>query len=237
MTNVNPYLAHKTPSEWLQKVSLFADLSQADLQHLADGAQCLCLANRQVLFCEGASAQHYFLVLNGKVAVFRYGADGEERVFSVFGAHHLVAIAAMFMSHGRYPMNARGQSEAVLLRLARQPLQEVCLRNPPLCMRMLHLMGASVYQHINEVEWLTASSASQRLALYLLRLSEQQGHCVELPLSQRQLASRLGVRAETLSRLFADWQAQGHVVGRGREWKIQNPQHLRQLTLGAQRTF
>lgn len=126
MTNVNPYLAHKTPSEWLQKVSLFADLSQADLQHLADGAQCLCLANRQELFCEGASAQHYFLVLNGKVAVFRYGADGEERVFSVFGAHHLVAIAAMFMSHGRYPMNARGQSEAVLFR--RQKPSAACSR-------------------------------------------------------------------------------------------------------------
>lgn len=237
MTNVNSYPAHPTPSQWLREAALFADAAQADLQQLAADAQCMPLEDGQELFREGAVAQHYFLVLSGKVEVFRYGADGEERVFSVFGNRHLVALAAMFMAHGRYPMNARGQGDAVLLRLARQPLQDVCLRNPHLCMRMLHLMGAAVYQHVNEVEWLTASSAQQRLALYLLRLSEQQGPCVELPLSQRQLASRLGVRAETLSRLFSDWQAHGHVVGRGRAWKIQNPQHLQQLTHGAQRAF
>lgn len=237
MTNVNAHLTPASMAGWLHKTTLFSALAESDLHCLASGAQCLQLTHGQALFQEGVAANHYFLVLQGKIEVFRYSLDGEDRVFSVFGAQQLVAIAAMFMAHGRYPMNARCQDDARVIRLAKQPLMDVCLRNATLGLQILRLMGATVYQHVNEVEWLTTSSAPQRLALYLMRLCEQQGSSIELPLSQRQLASRLGVRAETLSRLLSDWQAHGHVLGRGREWKIQNHQYLKQLTDGAQRTF
>ena len=237
MTNVNSLLTQKCSSDWLKTAPLFAQLPVLVLHQLNEGSERIQYDDGQNLFAEGSNAQHYFLVLAGKVEVLRYGVDGEERVFSVFEQHQLVALPAMFMVHGRYPMNARCQNDAVLLRLQRKPLQEVCLQHADLCLQIMHVLGATVYQHVNEVEWLTCSSAPQRLALYLLRQSDTQGLHIELPLSQRQLASRLGVRAETLSRLFSDWQTQGFVSGRGREWIIHDVRHLKQLTDGAQRMF
>lgn len=237
MTKVNALEPVHQAMHGLRAVPLFADLPDEALARLADGCVLREFGCGEYLFREGDPAGHYYWVVQGQVEVLRHGIDGEDRVFSVFGRGHLVAIAAMFMEHGRYPMNARGQDTALCLRLERDPLSAACLSHPGLALRMLRMMGAAVYQRVNEVEWLTASSAPQRLALYLLRLSDQQGRTLQLPLSQRQLASRLGVRAETLNRLLSDWQARGYVAGRGREWAINNRCYLQQLTHGAVRAF
>ncbi|QIL74336.1 Crp/Fnr family transcriptional regulator (plasmid) [Diaphorobacter sp. HDW4B] len=237
MTKVNSLDWPDIAAQQLGTLPLFADVRTEQLRQLAQNVTPLELGADEFLFHEGAEAEWYYLVVKGSVEVLRYGLDGEERVFNAFGMGRLVAIAAMFMQHGRYPMHARARGETVCLRLERKPLGELCLQAPQVALKLLNLLSSTVYQHVNEVEWLTASSAPQRLALYLLRLSEEQGDDVTLPLSQRQLASRLGVRAETLSRLFADWQARGYVEGRGREWGLRDRPFLRQLTHAAARAF
>ncbi|GAO27159.1 cyclic nucleotide-binding protein [Alicycliphilus sp. B1] len=82
---------------------------------------------------------------------------------------------------------------------------------------------------MNEVDWLTRSNTPQRLATYVLALAGSQGERIELPTSQRQLAARLGVRAETLSRLFAQWQARGWIHGESRSWRLCDSNALRRL--------
>lgn len=57
------------------------------------------------------------------------------------------------------------------------------------------------------------------------------------PTVRRQLAARLGMRAETLSRLFADWSERGYVTGRLRSWRILAPAVLTELSSGAVRHF
>ncbi len=82
---------------------------------------------------------------------------------------------------------------------------------------------------MNEVDWLTRSNTPQRLATYVLALAGSQGERIELPTSQRQLAARLGVRAETLSRLLAQWQARGWIRGESRSWRLCDSNALRRL--------
>ena len=94
-----------------------------------------------------------------------------------------------------------------------------------------------MYQRVNEVEWYSDSTAAQRLADYLLRLPSGQDAAVRLPLTQRQLAAHLGVRAETLSRLLADWVAQGRIAGARRDWVLHDPAYLEDLARPARRSF
>ena len=80
-------------------------------------------------------------------------------------------------------------------------------------------------------------AAAERLANYLLNLQARQGEHIQLPLNQRQLAAHLGIRAETLSRLFTDWQARGYVSGKRSDWQVHDQAHLRRLASPAQRSF
>lgn len=88
-------------------------------------------------------------------------------------------------------------------------------------MQMLELAGRALNTRIDEMDNLVGRNAAERLANYLLRLQPQASSgLIHLPLNQRQLATKLGVRAETLNRLLADWQRQGLVVGQRRDWTI-----------------
>nr|WP_163502173.1 Crp/Fnr family transcriptional regulator [Halomonas socia] len=199
-------------------------------------------AHGEFLFREGDRASHYLLVESGCVEVMRYGADGEERVFHQFMPGQLVAEVATFMTHGRYPMNARAVGDTRVIRVSCAALRRACERHPGLAMRLLENISMRLYRNINEIEWLTASTAAQRLAAYLLRLRERQANednceVIRLPISQRQLASQLGVRAETVSRLFSEWLERGYVCGGRGVWRLCDLHYLRALASEAERAF
>jgi len=221
----------------LARVRLFRELDENARQQLLHGATAHRYEAGSLIFREGDTASAYLLVEAGEVEVFRYCHNGEERVFQVFEAGRTVAEAAMFMPHGRYPMCARSRTATRLYRLRRESLLAACRGHPELAMQMLAMLSQALYTQVNKVDWITSSSASERLANYLLSLKTRDGGTVWLPLSQRQLASHLGIRAETLSRLFTDWQARGYVAGKRNAWELRDEAYLRKLASPAQRSF
>lgn len=215
----------------------FAALPDTLMAGLCESASLLRAEAGRLLFREGDPAEHFLLVRRGCVEMLRFTCDGEERVFHLFREGQLIAEAAMFMPHGRYPMNARSQDNGEFFRLSRNALRKACEDHPPLAMRMLENLSLRLYRQVNEVDWLTASSASQRLAAYLLGLHRRQGECLNLPISQRQLATHLGIRPESLSRLLSDWQQAGRIQGRLRQWLLCDLSYLQDLASPAVRSF
>lgn len=222
--------------------SLLAGLPDSPtlLDTLLHDASLIEAAPGEILFYEGSEASHYLLVESGGVEVMRYSIEGEERVFHHLTRGQLVAEVAVFMAHGRYPMTARAQQDTRIVRLPCSGLRQACAHSPDLAMRLLENFSMRIYRRVNEIEWLVASTAAQRLAAYLLDLRNHQPSAkpiLRLPLNQRQLASRLGMRAETLSRLLADWAEQGHVRGGRGAWELCNLGHLQALASPAERAF
>lgn len=231
--NVSP----ATPQSILAAHPLFQDLPAAVLQAMCQQADLHSFHPGEVVFHEGDAARHWFLVVQGHVEVVRFGCDGDERVFHRFGPGQCVAEAAMFMAHGRYPMQARSVGTTAAWRLCRCALQRACEAHSALGLCLLQDLSRRLYHYINEVEWLTVSSAPQRLAACLLRLSADQGTRLELPGTQRQVAAHLGIRAETLSRLLSQWQSRRWVQGERRHWTVLNPAALESLTGALARAF
>ncbi|HET8597381.1 MAG TPA: Crp/Fnr family transcriptional regulator [Castellaniella sp.] len=217
--------------------SLFQGLPDELRQTLLRDSAVLHAQAGKTLFLEGAEAIEYLYVISGSVEVLRHTQDGQERVFSIFRPGQMLAETAMFMSHGRYPMQARSREDSVVLCLKRAGLQEVTRLWPELALRLLARLSDRVYQRVNEIEWYSDSTAAQRLADYLLRLPCDHAGTIRLPLTQRQLAAHLGVRPETLSRLLADWVAQGRISGARRDWALRDPAFLESLVRAARRDF
>ncbi len=190
------------------------------------------------LFSEGDAATQYFVVGSGAVEMFRYSIEGDERVFAIFERGELIAHAAMFMPHAKYPMNARVREDVTLYVLDRQALHNTCHRFPALAIRLLAGMSMNIYKQINQVHWLTSSSAHERLAHYFLQLQkEQQNQKVIIPVTQKQLAAQLGIRAETLNRILGEWQQKEYIAGKRKEWELLDIAYLNTLSGAAKRTF
>lgn len=237
MTFINVHPAAASPLPLLAAHPLLGELGPDVLRRLAERAELRPYRGGETVFHEGDAAPHWLLVAKGSVEVVRFGSDGSERVYHCFSVGQCVAEAAMFMAHGRYPMQARAVGATLVWRLERQALRQACEAHPALALRLLEEFSRRLYHYINEVEWLTVSSAPQRLAAFLLRLAARQGTQVELPSSQRQLAAHLGIRAETLSRLLSEWQTRRWLRGERRQWTLLDAQPLEQLAGAQARSF
>ena len=236
MTNVNGAEQSTAALERLRQHRLFAGIPDDVLNRIAEGAFEERREAGGYFFREGDPALHCLLMTEGRVDMVRVGIQGQERVAGFFGPGELVAEAAMFMAHGSYPMSARAAEGCKALCLLRESLRAACMQHPPLAMRMLEALSARLYRTVNEVSAFALASAAQRLAAYLLDQQAGQGSVrVELPLATHQLAGHLGIRPETLSRIFAQWMQQGHVLGRGRVWELRNLEALQQLAVAALR--
>lgn len=221
----------------LAATRLLAGMPRQVLAELAGDALRRRYADGDTLFYEGDAARHCLLVAQGAVEVLRYDAAGDERMLHRFEAGQLVADAAMFMPHGLYPMTARAQGDVEVWCIPRRAVHGTCERHPVLALRLLQALSQRLYQRVNEVDWLTSSSAPQRLAAYLLAQAEGQSPCIELPTSQRHLAAQLGIRAETLNRMLAEWQGKGWIRGERRRWQLQDTAPLQALAASATRAF
>ncbi|MDO4637447.1 MAG: Crp/Fnr family transcriptional regulator [Lautropia sp.] len=222
----------------LEQHPLFSGLAPDVLRRLAEHAQYQKLDSGESAFHEGDHATHYLLIESGQLEMVRFSQDGDEHVFQSFGPRSLVADAAMFMPHGRYPMSSQASGGPVALwRLSGSSLRAGCESHPPLAMRMLERLSLRLYHRVNEVEWLTSSTAQQRLAAYFMSLSQNQGSDLSFPYSQRHVAAQLGIRPETLNRLLADWQNRGWISGSRRHWQLCETTPLKQMAEGKTRPF
>ncbi|MEO8836384.1 MAG: cyclic nucleotide-binding domain-containing protein, partial [Caldimonas sp.] len=117
MTNINAHDAEglMSDAERLRRHGLFADVPDKLLNDLAAGAFDEQRETGDYFFREGDPAPRYLLVTQGRVDMVRVGIDGQERVAKFFETGGLLAEAAMFMAHGRYPMSARASGRAAAL--------------------------------------------------------------------------------------------------------------------------
>ncbi len=106
----------------------FSDLPDVLMAGLCESATLLRAEAGRLLFREGDPAEYFLLVRRGCVEMLRFTCDGEERVFHLFREGQLIAEAAMFMPHGRYPMQARARSALLGWRLGRRQLHDACRR-------------------------------------------------------------------------------------------------------------
>ncbi|KOO17220.1 diacylglyceryl transferase [Morganella morganii] len=238
MTFVKKTLAPAQQMAILRSCPLFQAAEEDALALVLADSTYRQFAAGELISREGETGKACPLIISGQIDVFRHTWSGEEKVFGMFTAGELVAIAAVFMPHNRFPMSLRARADSSTLMLDKQAILRLCHACPAIMAQLLSRFSLKLYENINHIDWLTSSSAEQRLAAYLLDLKRcQQSDCVVLPLSRGQLAAKLGVRYETLSRLFSGWRQKAFIGIDKDAVRITNESYLAELAIPAQRPF
>jgi CRP-like cAMP-binding protein len=173
----------------------------------------LNLKSGQVVFRQGQSAAAFFIVLEGWLKLYRITPAGDIVVLNVLTKGESFAEAVAFV-RGRYPVNAEAASSARVVRL---PADHVvnCIREvPDIALAMIASTSMHLHQLVQQVEQLSAQSAVQRVAQFLVSLcASNSGPCtIMLPYDKSLIAGRLGLKPESLSRIFAKLRNVGVAV-------------------------
>lgn len=216
---------------------LFAGLSPPQLQRVLAGSHVEEYESGQLLFDRGQPAQHFYIVLSGQVNLVLYSKSGELKIVDILSDGQSFAEAVMFMEGSAYPVSAVAASRSSVVRFANREYVAILRESPDTCLRMLGHLSQRLHMRLREIEYLTLESATHRLVrLIESRLPSGDDGVSEVTLaeSRQELASRLSMKPETLSRILRQLSDAGAIVVNGRN--LQVPDRSRLLSLLDTRT-
>lgn len=212
----------------LKTIPLFAGLSDADLEALQAVSRIRECPRGELLFSEGEKADGFFVVLDGKVKVYKLSSEGKERILHIVHPGGTFAEAAIF-GNGLYPAYAEPLLPCRLLYIPKSAFLELLAANSRIAINMIAGLSRFLRQFAQQVEELTFKDVPSRLARYLLDLAKGKRTTVELPISKSQLASNLGTVSETFSRTLRKLSDDDLIRVDGRRIEILDVERLEEL--------
>ena len=219
--------------ETLATIELFSGLPERELREVALIARPKDFGPGETVFAEGATARGFFVVLSGRVKVFKLSPDGKEQILHILGPGEPVGEVPVFLGEP-FPAHAETIEETRTLFFARADFVALVSREPSVAMNMLALLSRRLRRFTQLVERLTLRDVPARLAAYLLDLSEHHrgARTFELDIAKGLLARVLGTTPETLSRILARLREQGLIETQGRRVTIADRARLEELASG-----
>jgi CRP-like cAMP-binding protein len=208
---------------------LFAGLSPVQLQRLFAASHVDTYEAGHLLFDRGQAAQSFFIVLDGQVNLVLYSKAGEEKIVDILGPGNSFAEAVMFMEGPGYPVSAVAAVHSQVARFSSREYLAILRDSPETCIRMLGHLSQRLHMRIREIEYLTLESATHRLVRLIegrLPPAAEGPTEVTLQESRQELASRLSMKPETLSRILRHLSDTGAIAVRGRVLQVPDRKRL-----------
>ncbi len=211
----------------LRGATLFSEVSSEVIETFLATASVRLLQNREILFRPPQSADQIFIVLRGKIQVYRGETAGKHAVLSVFLPGSAVALDAG-LAQGIYGMTAEAVGICRLLEIPAQAFREALASGGALSASVVQVLAQNLDEAFQQLERIQLKPTSQRLADFLLSLINVRSGTAELvlPYEKALIANYLGMEPESLSRALKDLQDLG-VANRGRRVQIADVSQLR----------
>lgn len=205
----------------LSKTPLFKGLPEDQLQEIAQIALERLFKKGKIIFSEGDDGKGFFIVIRGKIKIFKVSSEGKEHILHIFGPGEPFGEVPVFSGQA-FPANAEAIADSRLLFFPRFAFVELVSANPSLALNMLAVLSMRLRQFTVQIENLSLKEVPNRVAAYLIHLADEQGKqdAVRLNISKGQLAGLLGTIPETLSRTFAKMAGRNLIEVHGRNIRL-----------------
>lgn len=198
----------------LKKCPLFSRLEVVDLLSLERIAHRKKYKKQEVIFSDGELARGFYVVISGKVKIFKLSPDGKEQTLHIFSPGQTFAEAAVFCGE-TYPAFAQSLTESENFYFPKNDFVSLISSHPQLALNMIATLSSLLRNFNQLVEELSLKEVSARMAKYFLDAAIKSGQKspegikVKLDTSKVQLAARLGTVIETFSRTLAKMKNKG----------------------------
>jgi CRP/FNR family transcriptional regulator, dissimilatory nitrate respiration regulator len=219
--------------EDVASIPLFEGLPDDEVHQLSAIAAERSFRRGESIFLEGDEGDGFYVVLSGRVKIFKLSMEGKEQTLHLFGAGEPFGEVALFAGR-RFPANAEAMEESRVLFFPRDAFAGLIRDNPSVAMNLLALLSVRLRRFTALIEDLSLKEVPGRLSAYLLYLSRQGkgGQDLVLDVTKAQLASLLGTIPETLSRILGRMSREGLIESDGRRIRLLDLEGLESLAEG-----
>jgi CRP/FNR family transcriptional regulator, cyclic AMP receptor protein len=197
----------------LRRINIFEDLDDAALRRVAERFVTRSHPEGTLLFSAGQEARGLYVLLEGRVRIFRTNPEGREQIIHMEVPGRAVAELPLF-DGGPYPASAMTSEPSRLAFLPRADFEYLYRNSPDVAQAVIRGLGRRLRHLVQVTQTLAFRDVAARLAMLLARYAEQAGTphgAAELALArtQEEVAMEIGTARESVSRAFKQLKAKG----------------------------
>jgi len=189
--------------DFIKSIPLFSGLSEAEKDILLKDGNVYTYSRKKTLFRHGDPVTHFYVICNGTVRLFHETPDGCEVTTDILIAGDTICAADIFASSKMHHTHAAAVNDAVVMEFSMDWLRKTAQQYPRIAFNLLSMLSHLTHQLKTEAENQATMSALQLAACFLQQTCVFNGFNpkgFELPYNKSLIASRIGMKLETLSR-------------------------------------
>lgn len=125
----------------LAKIPLFADLPANELDRILSVLNVKKLIDREILFREGDTGEHFYLVMAGELEVLMAAGQMEELQLNIMRAGEHFGEMSLILPGGHRTATVRARGDATLLSLSRVQFLDLTQKYPELSTSMVRVLS------------------------------------------------------------------------------------------------
>jgi CRP/FNR family transcriptional regulator len=186
-------------------IALFKNLSLKELRYLQKCLKERILKKGEILFEQSQPCENIIIVKSGRVKIFRLSSGGQEQILEV-----LLPGDTCACNPGRVEWACSSWAEALsdctVWTLGRRHYVDMVKNNPKLAHALSDIFAKRLCKFCALIEQVSLETPQRRLVKFLLDMLDspecrgQKELCLSFPFTHEEIAQRLGLVRETVSR-------------------------------------
>lgn len=219
-----------TETELVLKTELFRGSPPGVLTRILAVSDCTAAEyeKNDVVYDKTNFSRSLGIVLEGRLRVTKENADKRSIVMSTLQRGAMFGAAALFNSEPEYATKITAIEHSRVLFLPQRLIKRMIEREPEIAENYIRYLSERILFLNRKIYFLTAGTAEQRLAGFLLD-NLAVGEFSEMPMPMHRLADALNMSRASLYRAFDELTASGAVSKQGKLVCINNVELLKNL--------
>ena len=208
----------------LAEVDIFADLTVAEMEAVAEAAPMRTYAPGQMLFTPHQRVEALFILKRGRVRIFRVSADGRALTTAILTPGTIFG-EMVLLGQQMYDNWAEALDEALVCVMSGDDVHRFLLSDPRIAARITAILGSRLAAMEQRLIDSVFKTVPQRTAAALLALSAEPERrpgllsfgAKPITITHEQLAALVGTSRETTTKALGEFAERGIIkLGRGK---------------------
>lgn len=197
-------------AETLSQIPLFRRVIEDDRARLVAVSHVRRYERGDAVFEEGDPSDFFFVVISGRIKVFKRAPNGHERILEIFGSGGLLGAVAAYETRP-FPAAAAAIEPSACLLTPRSEFFALLEERPSLVRGLLGSLSIRLMELTARLAELSGGRVESRFARLFLKLGDQMGRpdrgglFLPMALSRQELADLTGTTIETCIRIMSRW--------------------------------
>lgn len=223
-------------ADLLRTAAVFRKLSAEDRERVARVSRVEAYSRGAVIFREGDPSDHFYVVMHGRVKVFKSTPAGKDVILEIFSAGDPLGAVAVYEGLP-FPASAVALEPTTCVVIPRGDFFALIERHPSVARGLLLGLTQRLVELTTRLTDLTGGRVEPRFARLFLKMAHDSGQPVPagtfvgVALSRQELADLTGTTIETAIRIMSRWGKQDIVRTEKDGFLILNREALETLAL------